>query len=536
MDGELVSGTYPLDLQLFLTAVVAGTWWALYRPLLTGAHYRWWAWGWTVFFLFLVGVRLSFAGIPFAPTATGLFSAPAGLVQVTCFALGAEALRRGEEVDSTASRRWLGLAVAVGLVVGMGLLPVQDDVTRTTVRTLARSPGMALALAYCGWLFLDRRREEGGAGVWLTAGGFLLYALDQTVYTLGAVSQAVALLADTAARGFGIEVVVSSYFLAADMAWEAAIGVGAIVLLVENKNRLYRTSRKNERQFQAVFRGSLDGILVADRDGRVRAANPAALELLGFEEEAGITGMLLRDLQSPEAGASLPDPEWIRERGGVTIETTVRTRDGGEVPVELALSTYRLEDLTHLQAIVRDISARKALMDELEHRATHRPLTDLPNRQYVREEIDRALAMHRRGAPPPGLLFLDLDGFKAVNDAHGHAVGDELLVAVGERLEASVRDTELVGHPGGDEFVVLIQACPDAETLRRVGTRIVRVLSKPFDRIRPGLQLSASVGGALGREGDTSDDLVRRADEAMYQAKSGSGGPLAVAGEAAPES
>lgn len=536
MEGELVSGTYLLDLQLLLTAVVAGTWWALYRPLLTRAHYRWWAWGWTVFLLFLIAIRLGFAGLPYAPTATGLLSAPAGLLQVACFALGAVTLRRGGEETAIRTRRvWLGLAIAVGLAVGLVLLPVQHDVTRVTARTLVRSPGMALALGYCGWLFLDRRGQDGGAGVWLTAGGFLLYALDQTIYTASAADQALALVTGGEPAGPGAALVTSQVFIGLDMVWEAAIGVGAIVLLVEDKNRLHRISRKNERQFQAVFSGSLDGILVADRDGRVRAANPAALELLGFGEEAGIAGMKLRDLQSQAAEDPLPDSGWVRERGGVTVETTLRTRDGGEVPVEMALSSYRLEERIHLQAIVRDISARKALMEELEHRATHRPLTDLPNRQHVRQEIDRALAMHRRGGPPPGLLFLDLDGFKAVNDDHGHAVGDELLVAVAERLEASVRDTELVGHPGGDEFVVLIQACPEPGILRRVGSRIARVLSKPFDRIRPDLQISASVGGAVGREEDTSEELVRRADEAMYRAKNGSGGPLVLAGEAAPE-
>lgn len=530
MEGDLVPGPYMLDLQILLTVVVAGTWWALYRPLLTRPHYRWWAWGWTVFLVFLISVRISMTGM-IAPWVTRLTSAPAGLLQVACFALGAEALRRGEEVPRRDRWLWLGLAAGAGVVVSVLHLPVRDQVTTFTVRTLVRSPGLALALGYCGWLFLRRREDEPGAGVWLTAGGFLLYALDHAVYTLGAANQGLALAAGVDVLGFGVELVVSETLVAADMAWEAAVGVGAILLLVEDKNRLYRISRRNERRFQAVFRGSVDGILVADREGRIRAANPAALEMLGFEDEDRLAGRDLQALQSPNAEHDLPGLDEVRSREGIMVETAVRTRRGEDLPVELSISAYRLEDRVHLQAIMRDISARKALMDELAHRASHRSLTDLPNRRHVRREIDRALAAHRRGAPPPGLLFLDLDGFKEINDTHGHDVGDELLRAVADRLEASVRETELVGHPGGDEFVVLIENCPDEETLRRIGRRIGDALSAPYDRIEPGLRVPVSIGGALGREDDDYEDLLRRADRAMYRVKRRRGDGLALAAE-----
>lgn len=508
--------------------MVAGTWWALYGPLLDRPHYRWWAWGWTVFLLFLVGVRLGFTDL--LPPGVGRFlSAPAGLLQVACFALGAETLRRGEEVSRRSRRLWLAAAAAGGLALAVGQAPVVGEVAAFTVQTLIRAPGLALAMGWCGWLFLERREPGAGAGVGLVAGGFLLYAFDQTVYTLGALDQGLALAQGTSPAAFGIGVVVSDVFMAADMLAEAAIGVGAILLLVHEKDRLYRSSRRNERRFQAVFRGSRDGIVVADREGRIRTANPAALEMLGFEDREEIAGLRLRDLQDPEAEGGLPDAEAVRERGGITVETDLRTRDGGLLPVELSLSAYRAGDRTRIQAILRDVSARRALMAELEHRATHRSLTDLPNREHVREEIERALAMHRRGGGPPGLLFLDLDGFKTVNDAHGHAFGDRVLVAVADRLREAVRDTELVGHPGGDEFVVLIQACEDAAALRRMADRIARAFDEPFDEMGTGLRLPVSVGAALAREGDTADDLLRRADEAMYGVKDRPGDAVGLA-------
>lgn len=528
MEGELVTGTYALDLQLLLTFVVAGTWWALYGPLLDRPHYRWWAWGWTVFLVFLVGVRLGFTGL-LPPGVARFLSAPAGLLQVACFALGAETLRRDEEVEPRARRLWLAAAAVVGVALAVGQAPLADEITAFTVQTLIRAPGLALALGWCGWLFLDGRESGAGAGIWLVAGGFLLYAFDQTVYTLGALDQGLALARGTSPAAFGIGVVVSDVFMAADMVAEAAIGVGAILLLVRDKNRLYRSSRRSERRFQAVFRGSRDGIVVADREGRIRTANPAALELLGFDDEAELVGLRVRDLQDPDAGQSLPDAGAVRERGGVTVETDLRTRDGGLLPAEVSLSAYRVGDRTRIQAILRDVSARRTLMAELEHRATHRSLTDLPNRQHVRKEIERALAMHRRDGPPPGLLFLDLDDFKAVNDTHGHAFGDRVLAAVADRLRAAVRDTELVGHPGGDEFVVLVQTCEDEEALGRMGDRIARAFDDPFDELEPGIELSVSIGAALAREGDEGDDLLRRADEAMYRVKGRPGEAVGLA-------
>lgn len=518
MEGELVTGTYALDLQLLLTSVVAGTWWALYGPLLDRPHHRWWAWGWTVFLVFLVGVRLGFTGL-LAPGVARFLSAPAGLLQVACFALGAETLRRHGESEPRTRRLWLVAAAVGGLALAVGQGRLADETTAFTVQTLIRAPGLALVLAWSGWLFLDRRETGAGAGAWLVASGFLLYAFDQTVYTLGALDQGLALVRGTSPAAFGIGVVVSDVFMAADMLAEAAIGVGAILLLVRDKNRLYRSSRWNERRFQAVFRGSRDGIVVADREGRIRTANPAALELLGFADEAELVGLRVHDLQDPDTGRPLPDAEEVRERGGVTVETDLRTRDGGLLPAEMSLSSYRVGEETRIQAVLRDVSARRKLMAELEHRATHRSLTDLPNRKHVREEIERALAIHRRGGPPPGLLFLDLDGFKTVNDTHGHAFGDRVLAAVADRLREAVRDTELVGHPGGDEFVVLVQACEDEDALGRMAERIARAFGDAFDELEPEVQLSVSIGAALAREGDGSDDLLRRADDAMYRVK-----------------
>lgn len=514
---EADAAPYALDLQILLTLVVAGMWWALYRPLLSQPHYRWWAWGWTAFLVFLVGARLAFTA-DLAPGVTLLIHGPAGLLQITFFALGAETLRRGEDLPRRESWRWLGAALVVGILVALLQLPSDDETLRVTARTLTRSPGLALALAYCGWQFLARRDQAAGLGVWVTAAGFFLYALDQAVYSVGAFRQAVAIATGSEVGQAGIGLVLSDAFVVADMVWEASIGVGAILLLVEEKDRLFRASRRNRRQLQALFEKSIDGILVASADGDVRAANPAALDMLGYDED-DLLGRPLGALVAEDDPELPPSHEDVRRGGGLTLEMACVTATGARFPAELSVSAYEIDDDEYLQVILRDVSTRKALIDRLTHQATHHPLTDLPNRQYVFDELTRMLARMRRGEARPAVLFLDLDRFKAVNDTYGHAVGDDLLEAVADRLREAVRETELIGHFGGDEFVVLIPTCESGGELRRIGERVANSVSEPYELDGLELRLTASVGGVVARDESSADGLLQRADGAMYRAK-----------------
>lgn len=512
-----MADTYMLDLQILLTLVVAGTWWALYRPLRAQSYYRWWAWGWTVFLVFLVGVRLSLTGAVPAVVATILHH-PAGLLQVTCFALGAEVLRRGEDVGPTTSRFWLGAAGVVGLALAGAHVSLAEEPTRGVVRTLVRSPGLALAFGYCGVQFVRRRDRAPTAGVWITAGGFFLYALDQSVYSVDAALRAGSLLAGADAAQLAQPLTRNDLLLLADMVWEATIAVGAIVLMVEEKDQLFRQSRRNARRFQSLFDASVDGILIADGSGRIRSANPAALEMLGYDR-AELEGFSLPELFGEELPDDLFSGEVADPGGGLTLETTCRTRGGNDFPVELSLSAYELNGRRRVQGIMRDISTRKALMERLTHRATHDSLTDLPNRHYLTAELERMLAMMQREEAEPAALFLDLDGFKSVNDRYGHAAGDTLLVKVADRLRAAVRETELVGQVGGDEFVVLIDRCGSAEQLRIIADRVAQTVARPYRVEGNDVEISASVGGALARDGDAPEDLLERADGAMYRAK-----------------
>lgn len=167
----------------------------------------------------------------------------------------------------------------------------------------------------------------------------------------------------------------------------------------------------------------------------------------------------------------------------------------------------------------------------LKHLAQHDRLTGLPNRALFDDRLRQALALARRDQTHVALLFVDLDGFKLINDSHGHHAGDLLLVAVARRLEACVRGADTVGRHGGDEFVVLLPVVETEQDALRVAEKICAALSQPFDLEGVSARLSASIGVALyPQHGGDALTLARSADAAMYQAKQGGGQRVRLGG------
>ncbi len=167
-----------------------------------------------------------------------------------------------------------------------------------------------------------------------------------------------------------------------------------------------------------------------------------------------------------------------------------------------------------------DITERRLAEEEAAHRALHDPLTDLPNRRLLWDRLEHALARAAREGTAVAVLYLDLEGFKAVNDSFGHEAGDRLLVAVAERLRGCLRQADTAARLGGDEFVVVLEGVRGGEEALALSERIARVLEGPFSVGGAERTVAASMGMALSTQPhEHPDELVRLADLAMYRAK-----------------
>jgi diguanylate cyclase (GGDEF)-like protein len=205
---------------------------------------------------------------------------------------------------------------------------------------------------------------------------------------------------------------------------------------------------------------------------------------------------------------------------------------GGEVVGTVCAFSGRCQELNRVQLErLRDIADQVVLVlqlrddaSRLSRAATRDDLTGLPNRALFSEALAMALAKHQRRSATPSVIFLDLDRFKAVNDTHGHAVGDELLRAVAQRLLETVRATDLVARLSGDELVILTESADGSATdAARLLSRLEGIFAEPFELSCGPLRASASIGHAMAVPGDTPASLLARADAAMYESKNRSG-------------
>ena len=262
-----------------------------------------------------------------------------------------------------------------------------------------------------------------------------------------------------------------------------------------------------------------DTLLVGD-DGRIawaRGRRARAAERDG-EQLVGLPILDLVAAADRERGSVLLAA--ARTTGALLVDT-LRLQDGRVVEVAL-------HDLPTLGLLIEawDVTARDARERDLRERSLHDPLTGVANRVLLLDRLEWAMTTRRSGPPRVGALFVDLDGFKSVNDRWGHAVGDAVLIEVAARIGMVLRLSDTVGRLGGDEFGVVCGELEGAEALRRVGERVCGALQQPIRVHGVEVPMAASVGGAICLDGSTdASTLLAAADAAMYDAK-GTGGAL----------
>lgn len=281
-----------------------------------------------------------------------------------------------------------------------------------------------------------------------------------------------------------------------------------------NAERLRLTSR--------VVEETGDAIVLSDRDDRIVQANAAFLAMTGQSLE-GLAGRWAGDAGMPALGDDdLPGVEAsLREHRRWAGESRQQRRDGSRFDVWLNVIAIADERgaITHYARLFSDITVFKAQKQQLADLARRDALTGLPNRRHFEEELQAATARARRSGQPLALVYLDLDGFKGVNDTLGHEAGDLLLVEVARRLKAQVRSTDLVARLGGDEFTVLLENAGGADDRRLQCERLIAALSLPHALAGRRVVSTPSLGLALYAPGETVENLRRRADVAMYDAK-----------------
>ncbi|MFD5099389.1 putative bifunctional diguanylate cyclase/phosphodiesterase [Streptomyces albidochromogenes] len=299
------------------------------------------------------------------------------------------------------------------------------------------------------------------------------------------------------------------------------------IMLVDNISLTQELAQK-ENHFRSLVQGSSDVIMIAAPTGILRYVSPAASGVYGREAEELIGSELASLIHAEDLGRVVHEVRRFlaappAEEPTTRIECRFKSGTGEWLNVESTVNRHQ----GGLIFNSRDVTERVRLQAQLQHNAEHDPLTDLPNRALFTARVRQALSGRRVGDPGTAVLFIDLDGFKAVNDTIGHQAGDELLIQAARRLQDSVRAGDTAARLGGDEFAALIvgegsrdQAARECQ-VHEIADRLRLTLSQPYRIGSNDVRVAASIGVAFAEPGISPTDLMRNADLAMYRAKAG---------------
>ncbi len=290
----------------------------------------------------------------------------------------------------------------------------------------------------------------------------------------------------------------------------------SLELYIEGQERqaaLHKLQESEER-YRLIVEMSPDAIMV-QMDGKLAFANSAARRMFAEHSPRQLIGMTMNDLGlASEIARATEDPS---ER----IETIATRLDGSRFEIALRCLPMSYDGKAAMQVVARDISDRKRLEKELAHHAAHDALTGVSNRRALLASLSETLSFARRHQMPFWVVFIDLDHFKQINDRFGHRAGDRLLATITARLRLLLRQDDIIGRYGGDEFVLLLRGGPEARLSTPILERIMQVVCEPVEFEGHKLEVTCSLGvTTFPEDGDSEDLLIERADTAMYIAKS----------------
>lgn len=309
--------------------------------------------------------------------------------------------------------------------------------------------------------------------------------------------------------------------LADEPLWAALTSAEYLAADRVRRERVLGALRQSAQRFRSLVQNALDIIAVLEPDGTIRYVSPAVRRMLDYDPHEFV-GASIYDLVHPKDVAAAR--EAVRE-GSVPdqmsrVELRLRKKSGEWRTIEAVADN--LVDYPSVRGIVvngRDVTDRKQLELMLAQQAFYDRLTGLANRALFMDRVEHALSQLGRREGAPALLFVDLDGFKTINDSFGHEVGDAALVAVARRLLECKREGDTAARLGGDEFTVLLESIEQRHDAVRIAERILQSLRQPLQVDGHTLGVTVSIGIAYAEERQDAKELVRRADAAMYRAK-----------------
>jgi diguanylate cyclase (GGDEF)-like protein/PAS domain S-box-containing protein len=458
-------------------------------------------------------------------------------------------------VPADALSRLVSLAYPVGdllLLTGLAvvLLRCQDDARRRVLLLLAGSLG-AMLLGNLLWIYEYTERgwlvESARDVCFLTHYALFIASVEVERRQLGREVEDVrtpvvpmALLPYAA--------VIGGYALLLSVAWRGAdehtfqLTLGALILTMLVTARQIVALRENvalqrervvmsgEARFRSLVQHASDVVSIVDVHGVASFVSPSATATLGYTPET-IIGTSILALLHPDdavdAGRRLEDV--VSTGRSATGRWRMQRKDGTWIQTDsICTNLMSDENVRGLVLTTRDISERCALEAQLLHQAFHDPLTGLANRALFLDRVRHALARRQHGSDGLGILFIDLDQFKTVNDSLGHQVGDLLLRGVADRLASGLRCFDTIARLGGDEFAVLIDDAEGDDGVMVIADRVGQALRDPFLLEGREVVTLASIGVALVHADQSAEDLLRNADLAMYLAKNRGGGQTAL--------
>lgn len=304
---------------------------------------------------------------------------------------------------------------------------------------------------------------------------------------------------------------------------EISAETDSVLKEVKQLKRNHQEAQSTNRELQQIIEATGEGIWIIDFNFQIQWINNRVAEMLGIEKEAAL-GRKCYEIYSGEKCQSADCP-LNRIRNGeerAETESEIECRDGRLMKCALSAAPFRNEqgEVTGIVEFLTDITERKSVEERINYLAFHDHLTDLPNRTCFFDRLTLELAHANRNNQMMAIFFIDLDGFKNVNDSMGHAIGDLLLKDVARRLTKCVRSSDTVARIGGDEFTLLLPGIKRQQDAALLANKIIRAFKEPWHVENVEFQIQASLGIAFyPGDGDDPDTLMDHADMAMYRAK-----------------